>query len=171
MSAAEPATSLDVEVFRHQAGMIRAVVGMNTEGMTQADSLAKPAPAGNCANWVLGHLLGVYNNALGLLGQDRVLPADRLERYKRGSAPLGDAGEAMDFGEMRDAWSRTCDAVDAGLAHLNPDGLDKPAPFSPSGNPNETVRSLISTVMFHQTYHAGQLGVLRRIAGKPGAIA
>ena len=170
MSAAEPATSLDVEVFRHQAGMIRAVVGMNTEGMTQADSLVKPEPAGNCANWVLGHVLCVYNNALGLLGQERVVPADGLERYKRGSAPLADTAEALDFGEMVAAWDRTCDAVDAGLAQLGPDGLDRPAPFSPSGNPNETMRSLISTVLFHQTYHAGQLGLLRRIAGKPGAI-
>jgi uncharacterized damage-inducible protein DinB len=41
---------------------------------------------------------------------------------------------------------------------------------SPSGNPDETVRSLITTVMFHQAYHAGQTAVLRRIAGREGAI-
>ena len=33
-----------------------------------------------------------------------------------------------------------------------------------------TVRSIINTVMFHQAYHAGQTAVLRRIAGKEGAI-
>ena len=93
-----------------------------------------------------------------------------LKRYDRGSPPLTDPGEARDLGEMMAAWDETCRRVDAGLANLTSDALDRPAPFSPSGNPNETVRSLVSTILFHQSYHAGQLGVLRRVAGKPGAI-
>ena len=48
--------------------------------------------------------------------------------------------------------------------------LDRPAPHSPSGNPDETVRSLLTTVFFHQAYHAGQTALLRRIAGREGAI-
>jgi uncharacterized damage-inducible protein DinB len=32
------------------------------------------------------------------------------------------------------------------------------------------VRSLLSLVMFHQAYHVGQSGLLRRIAGKEGKI-
>jgi len=47
--------------------------------------------------------------------------------------------------------------------------LDRPVK-SPTGNPNETVRTLLTTIMFHQAYHAGQTAVLRRIAGKEGAI-
>lgn len=60
--------------------------------------------------------------------------------------------------------------VDAGLAGLTPDVVDSPAAGSPTGNPDETVRSLLTTVMFHQAYHAGQTAVLRRVAGKEGAI-
>jgi hypothetical protein len=60
--------------------------------------------------------------------------------------------------------------VDAGLAAIDPETFDDPVPESPTGNPDETVRSLMSTVMFHQAYHAGQTAVLRRIAGKEGAI-
>jgi uncharacterized damage-inducible protein DinB len=48
--------------------------------------------------------------------------------------------------------------------------MDEPAPFSPTNNPKETVRSLLATVFFHQAYHVGQTGLLRRIAGKEGAI-
>ena len=68
------------------------------------------------------------------------------------------------------ALNEAAERVDAGLAALGPDLLDQPAPTSPSGDPDETVRTLLTTVMWHQAYHTGQTGVLRRIAGKEGAI-
>ena len=79
--------------------------------------------------------------------------------------------EALDFQVLLAAWNDASDRVDAGLAAVTPEALDKPASGSPTNNPNETVRSLLPTVLFHQAYHAGQTGILRRIAGKPGAIA
>jgi uncharacterized damage-inducible protein DinB len=86
------------------------------------------------------------------------------------AAPIQDRAEALSFEEMLNAWNQAVQRVDAGLAGLTPDVLDRPAPGSPSGNPNETVWSLLTTVMFHQAYHAGQTAVLQRVAGKEGAI-
>lgn len=169
MSTASPAADRDVETFRHQAGMTRGVVQINLEGITHEESLIQPRPDGNSLNWVLGHLVCVYNNSLPLFGQQPVIDRERLAHYDRGSPPL-DPAKALELGELTAAWNQVADRVDAGLAELSGDVLDRPAPFSPSGNPNETVRSLVSTVMFHQAYHSGQLGLLRRIAGKPGAI-
>jgi uncharacterized damage-inducible protein DinB len=93
-----------------------------------------------------------------------------LTHYARGASPIRDRAEALTFEEILDAWNQAVERVDAGLAGLTPDVLDRPAPGSPTGNPKETVRSLLTTVMFHQAYHAGQTAVLRRIAGKEGAI-
>lgn len=169
MTTAAPGAASAVEVFRHQAGLVRAVVGMNVEGITHEESLAQP-PQGNCLNWVVGHLTAVYNNFLPLLGQEPVRDKAALARYDRGSAPVRDAHDATPLAELLAAWSEAADRVDAGLAALSPDVLDRPAPFSPSGDPNETVGTLVSTVLFHQAYHAGQLGLLRRVAGKEGAI-
>ena len=165
------AATTEIETFRHQAGMARDVVRINTDGVTHEESLIQPHPGGNCLNWVVGHLVCIYNNALPLLGQEPVMEKDALKRYDRGSSPLRDPADAMSFGELLAAWDRLAERVDAGLAGLTPEYLDQPAPFSPGDNPNETVRSLVSTVLFHQAYHAGQTGVLRRLAGKPGAIA
>jgi hypothetical protein len=171
MNAAAPAVNHEVETFRHQAGMIRYVVLLNLDGITQEESLVQPQPHGNCANWVLGHLVCIYNKALGLLGQQPVMdPAGPIARYDRGSSPMLEPSEALDISELRAAWNDATERVDAGLAELSAGVLDARAPFSPSGNPDETTRSLVSTVLFHQAYHAGQLGLLRRIAGKPGAI-
>lgn len=170
MSTAAPAVSQLIDTFRHQARMTRYVVGMNLDGITQEESLVQPQPHGNCANWVLGHLVYTYDRTLPLLGQEPVLEPAALARYERGSSPILSASEARDVAELLAAWNAVSERVDAGLARLDPDTLETPAPFSPSNDPNETVRSLLSTVLFHQAYHAGQTGLLRRIAGKEGAI-
>lgn len=160
----------ELELLQHQAGMVKAVVGMNLDGVTQAESLVQPQPAGNCLNWVLGHLLYVYNASLPLVGEESVVPPQSIERYNRGSQPLRDASEARSLDELRSLWETVTERFGRGLARLAPEALDRPAPFSPSNNPNETVRTLLSTIVFHQSYHAGQLGVLRRVAGKEGAV-
>ena len=83
---------------------------------------------------------------------------------------MTDPAEARDLGEIMAAWTEATRRVDGGLEGLKPEFLAERAQFSPSGNPDETNGSLLTTVLFHQAYHAGQTAVLRRIAGKEGAI-
>jgi len=170
MTAPASHSSSAIGILRHQAGMVHQVVRINLDGVTQAESLVQPQPAGNCINWVVGHLLAIYHQALPLLGQEPVIEPSVIQRYNRGSAPMLDAAEALDISELMTAWDECCRRVDAGLAGLSDEKLAAPAPRSPTNNPNETIASLLSTVCWHQAYHAGQTGVLRRIAGKPGAI-
>jgi uncharacterized damage-inducible protein DinB len=169
MTRTASAATAEIELWRLQARMARDVVNANTHGLTHEDSLVEPRPGGNRLNWVLGHLLSVYDGFLPLLKQEPVM-APATQRFARGSRPLTDPAEAIDFGKLLAAWNQASERVDAGLARLDPDVLARPVPNSPSGNPDETVRSLITTVMFHQAYHAGQTAVLRRIAGREGAI-
>lgn len=163
-------TASEAAVFRHQAGMIHKVVQINVDGITQEESLIQPQPGGNCLNWVVGHLVSIYETALPVVGQEPVRGKEALKRYARGSAPVQDASEAMDLQELLTLWDEASKRFDAGLANLTAEVLDQPAPFSPGKNPNETVRTLLCAVLFHQAYHAGQLGLLRRAAGKEGAI-
>jgi uncharacterized damage-inducible protein DinB len=138
-------------------------------GLTHQDSLVQPSPAGNRLNWVLGHLLWAYNGILPLLNQEPVMDQESLKRYARGAPPIRDDSEALDFQNLLNAWTEVVERFEAGLAGITPDLLDRPAD-SPTDDPDETVRTLLTTVMFHQAYHAGQTAVLRRIAGKEGAI-
>ncbi len=170
MATTVSAPANEIEVLRQQNRMTHQVVRRNTDGISHAESLLAPHPAGNCMNWVVGHLLCVYNNVLPGIGQTAVMEKAELARYDRGSAPLQPAGEAMDFGALLVAFDKAVDRFDAGLSNLTTAVLDQKAPFSPTNNPDETMRSLITTVLFHQSYHAGQTGILRRVAGKPGAI-
>lgn len=170
MSAAAPGTAGDVEVLRHQARLTHQVVRLNTDGLTQEESLVQPHPGGNCLNWIVGHLVAIYDRALPLLGQEPVMGAGAMERYDRGSAPLRDPAEARPLAELLAAWDEASRRAAAGLAGLTAEALDRPAPFSPGDDPDETMRTLVATMIFHQAYHAGQTGVLRRIAGREGAI-
>lgn len=170
MTPTAPATVSEIEVFRLQARMVQTVVRLNVDGVSQEESLIQPSPAGSCLNWVVGHLACIYNKVLPLLDQEPVADEATLKRYDRGAPPLRDAAEALELRDLMAAFEKASERVDAGLAGLAPEALDRKAPFSPGGNPDETVRSLLSTVFFHQAYHAGQSGILRRIAGKEGAI-
>ena len=165
-----PAIAGEVEILKRQTRAIHGALRRNVEGFTQQDSLKQPEPGGNCLNWVVGHLLCVYDQVLPGIGQQPVLGAVALKRYERGSSELHDAGEALPLADLLAAWDEAAKRVEAGLGMLTAEKMDGPAPFSPSNNPNETVRSLLATVFFHQAYHTGQTGLLRRMAGKEGAI-
>jgi len=169
MTETAAAAHPQAEVFRHLAHINHKVLHINCEGLSQQDSLVQPEPAGNCLNWVVGHMVNVQDKIIGMLGGQPVM-GDALARYERGSAPLTDAAQALPLDELLAAWDESATRLDAGLAGLTPEVLDRQVPDSPSKNPDETVRTLLGSVMFHQGYHAGQTGLLRRIAGKPGAI-
>ena len=170
MSSQSAPTSREIDMLRHQSRMVRQVVHLNVDGLTQEETLIQPQPDGNCLNWVVGHLLAIYHHALPLLSQEPVLPASVLQRYDRGSMPIRNAADAMNISTLLTAWDECCRRIDAGLADLPLDRLDAPAPTSPTNNPDETVGSLLNTVCWHQAYHSGQTGILRRLADKPGAI-
>jgi uncharacterized damage-inducible protein DinB len=156
----------EVEVFRQLARLSHQVLRANVADMTHEESLIQPEPAGNCMNWVVGHVLHVYAGVLTRLGQTPVLSLDELARYARGGAPLRDGAEALRFERLAEAWDASWPRVDAGLAGLTPEALEAP------GLPGfgDTVRDLLGFVFFHQAYHTGQAGILRRIAGRAGAI-
>lgn len=169
-ATAGPVVIGEVSVLREQAQTISRVLRGNTEGLTQEDCLVQPQPGGNCLNWVVGHLLETWDMVLPLVGQEPVVGREALARYKRGSEALRDSGQALPLADLLAACDEAARRMDEGLATLTLENLDALAPFSPRKKPDETVRSLLSLVMFHQAYHAGQTGLLRRIAGKEGKI-
>ena len=158
-----------VEVFQYQSGMADFIVRTNAAGIDEAESLVAPHDGGNCANWVLGHLVSTYDQILPALGQEPVMPEEKVRRYARGSEPITPE-EATPFPELLEAWDEATRRIQAGLSAFPGARLTEPVADSPSGNPEETVQTLLCAVMGHQAYHGGQLAVLRRVIGMAGAI-
>ena len=171
MPTTTPETTREIEAFRHQAEMIDEVLRINARGLTHEDSLIQPRPAGNCLNWVVGHLLWTYDYNLPELGQEPVMEEGALKWYARGVPPLRDRSEALDFQGLLNAWDESAGRIDAGLEGLTADALKQPARPIAGDDSGETVRERLIGVLFHQAYHIGQTALLRRIAGKDGAIA
>lgn len=152
-----------------QFEIAKMVVQVNTEGISHEQSLISPSEGGNCLNWVVGHLVAAYNDLLKGIGGESVWDAERQALYGRGSEPiLAERAVPIDLllADFATAHGRVVERV----AALTPDELAAPAPYSPLNNPDETVGSLIGLLAFHQSYHTGQTGLLRRVAGHAGAI-
>jgi len=147
------------------------VLTRNAEGITHEMSLAAPSPGGNCMNWVLGHILSTRSTILKLAGEEPVWGEAEAAPYQRGSEPLtpGRAAVARPFAELLADLARSQERLMAGLARITPEQLAAPGlPGVPGGD--QPVGTQLAVLNFHEAYHAGQTGILRRLAGLPGAI-
>jgi hypothetical protein len=162
----QPSVAKEMAILRRQGQGVARTVVINLDGITHEESLIQPHPGGNCINWVLGHLLSIYNQVLPLLGETPATDPDTIERYKRGSQAMTNPTEARRFEELRSEWDETVKRVDAGLAGLTTEQLDQLAPPGPPLVPGDRVRDLLSVVLFHQGHHAAQTGVLGWRGGK-----
>ncbi len=158
-----------VEPLIQQLALSHWAVTTNLEGVTHEESLQQPLPGGNCLNWVVGHIVRARNEALSVLSSQDWQDEHTMQ-YRRGSKPDTPPEEPIDFSELRDALNATYERYLHGLRALSAERLAQKAPFSPANDPNETIGSLMAKFAFHEAYHTGQTGILRRLARKEGAI-
>jgi uncharacterized damage-inducible protein DinB len=138
-------------------------LNVNVEGLSHEESLLQPPGGGNCLNWVVAHIVANRNHVLGLLGEQPIWAEADYNRFKRGSAPVKNAGDARPFASTLEDFTRSQERIRAGLDRLGDAGL-----AAQSGE--ETVGDKLAFLHFHEAYHIGQAALLRRMAGKDGAI-
>lgn len=157
------ANTTNADVLKMLFGYNYEVLKTNLEGLTHEESLVQPQPAGNCLNWVLGHIVATRDAALEMLRQERVWNNDVATRYRRGSAPISDGSNAEPLEKIVVDLHRSQDRLVIGLADVTDQNLDQAAG-------DQTLGQRLFLLQFHEAYHAGQTGLLRRIAGHEGAI-
>ncbi len=140
---------------------------MNLEGLTHEESLIQPQPAGNCLNWIVGHILANRAGMLGLLGKEPVWNDQEAAPYQRGSKPLTDPALVKTLEDIVAMLETSQESILAGLGEMSAEGLQAPAP---SGKEGETVETGLAALVFHEAYHVGETGILRRLLGHEGAI-
>jgi hypothetical protein len=136
----------------------------NLAGITHEESLIQPSPGGNSLNWVLGHLVATRNLVMQTLGAPAVWSNEEAAPYERGAKPSRDGAYARRLEDLIAALDRSQPVVMARVRTLSAEDLARPSRMG-------TVGDLLTTLCFHEAYHVGQFGLLRRLLGKDGAIA
>ena len=153
------------DLLVQQFALVYDVSAANLDGMTHEDSLVSVG-GGNCANWILGHLVNVHNGVMRLAGAEPVWEDPQLERA--GWDPIDDPSKAIDWEPLRTRFLASRGRCLDAIGRLSDDALDEEVP-DPFGG-TTTRGALLGLISTHQWYHVGQLGIARRAAGRAGAI-
>ncbi|KXK42006.1 MAG: hypothetical protein UZ05_CHB002003052 [Chlorobi bacterium OLB5] len=131
------------------------VINMSVNDISHEESLVSPPAGGNSINWVLGHMIFHRDVTREILGLEK-LYGGSLEQYARGSGQLQPA-KAIEFSRLIEMYNSGHKALTEKLKNTD---------LIPDAEKRETV----TTLAFHEAYHVGQVGILRRVIGKEGAI-
>lgn len=136
----------------------------NLEGITHEESFIAPEPAGNCLNWVLGHIVATRNRLLPLVGEAPIWPRELAFLYsgREGAGWLRETASHLD--SIKTDLARSQQQLLSALDNMTDQALAAP---SHDGRP---LAQVIGFFQFHESYHGGQIALLRRIIGKPGVI-
>lgn len=146
------------------------VAGRNIEGFTHEDSLRQP-PAGNCLNWLVGHVVATRQHILAMVGIDPVWTKEETARYDRGGSPvLGDGPDILPFDRIRKDLDRTQELLRSAWKTIDADRLAQPLPADRNPFQVDNLGEMLAALSFHESYHVGQCGIVRRLLGKEGAI-
>ncbi len=123
--------------------------------------LSKPGDNSNHMTWVAGHVVVHRARISKLLGASWSAPWENL--FVRG-AKLEEDAQYPRPEEIQRAWKEVCEKLSASLANVSPETLSKTV-ASPSPSLDGTVGGLVAFLCFHETYHVGQLGFLKKMLG------
>jgi uncharacterized damage-inducible protein DinB len=136
----------------------------NLQGISHQESLVHPHPGGNCLNWVLGHVVATRNVLLTTLGEAPIWTDAEAEAYQRGARTPLSPVNARALEDIVTAYNASQEAIVSRVSALTETDLSRP-------HQGQTLGAWVAGVSFHESYHVGQLGLLRRLLGKVGAIA
>jgi hypothetical protein len=131
------------------------VLNLNLKDITHEESLVAAPGGGNSINWIVGHIIVSRDDIRELLGLDR-LYGDEMKMYQRGAEAVKPA-ELFQFSKLMEMYNDGQHILEEKMKHT--DLRD-----------NDEKYRMVTFLAFHEAYHSGQTGILRRIIGKEGVI-
>ncbi len=131
----------------------------HTEGITHDEGCRAPKGGGNSLNWVLGHIAASRNDIHSLIGAPPAWSAETAALYLRGSSGVTDGATARPVPEILDVLDRSTTTIKARLAEMPSTDFERKLEKG-------TVGERLAFLQFHESYHTGQVGLLRRLLGK-----
>lgn len=152
-----------------QLAFTQFAAAKTTADITHEESLRRAVADGSHMNWLMGHIVNGRNGMLRLLGEAPLWSDDEAAPYQRGAAFRPPEGY-RDFAEIVALFQGSQERVLAALNTTTPERWNAVAPREHVLREGMTVGEMVSALVFHEAYHVGQTGILRRLIGKEGAI-
>lgn len=140
---------------------IDGIIKRKTEGLNHADSMKQLPFPGNCMNWNLGHILVYRMQYLGVMDGSSKPNPDEFALYGGGSQPLTDSSRAI---PLETLLQRLDDASARVIAALTSIPVQRLAEVYDQERGTTVADRLAFYLVFHESYHAGQLELLRELA-------
>ena len=115
-----------------------------------------PQAGGNCINVVMGHIVVTRDTLLESFGFEGMCDEKMKNVYAQGAPPIK-AEDATDINKLLKMYNESQEKV------------MKVIPQTDLSGDEEKKKNLLG-LAFHEAYHAGQIGILRRVIGKEGKI-
>lgn len=137
------------------------LIERHVEGLSHEESVLQPPFPANCLNWVLGHIISRRNSALELLGAEPIWSEEVMNRYRSGSDPIRSTEEARELPALLQDLAETQGRIAQELKEAPPEKLDEVVETDRGTKP---VWEHLAGLHWHETYHTGQLDILRAMA-------
>ncbi|MBX3051581.1 MAG: DinB family protein [Caldilineaceae bacterium] len=150
-----------IQQYINSVKRIDTIIKRKSEGLTHADSMRQLPFPGNCMNWNIGHILVYRMQYLGVIdGISQPDPAE-FAIYGGGSQPLTDSSKAIPLEVLL---ARIDDASAQVIAALASMPAEKLAEIYDAEQGTTLADRLTFYLLFHESYHAGQLEILHELA-------
>ncbi len=127
------------------------VFSINLQGITHEESVLEMYNC-NSINWIVGHLVYTRNSILSALGLPPIASEDLKPIYARGVVGA-DMTKALNLDILKKMYVDSQPLVMEGLLKIT----------------DEAILDQVTFLGFHEAYHIGQIGILRKMLGKEGA--
>lgn len=165
-------TSLEQQHWLEIFATNQWVIDKQLDGLTHEDSLIMPPFRANCLNWVVGHIVEHRDWMLRALDEPSLMPARLVDIYRRGSQTIQVGDEVADFSTLLDYIARSKTDIIGAMQRVTLEFLaEKPQTGILMPNHKDKTRlERLQGLLWHETYHTGQLELLRQLAGKDDAV-
>jgi uncharacterized damage-inducible protein DinB len=132
------------------------------DGISETEAQARPSGGTNSIAFIAGHVVTSRSYLLKVLGAEQTNP---LAATIAPTRSIDQIEQLPSLADIVAAWNAAHDALDRRLATIGAAELDAPV-TTRLPVPDPTVLGILTFLTQHDSYHVGQLGLLRKFAGQ-----
>lgn len=152
------------KLWRTAFGNNVRLLELNGAGLTPELAAQRSASGVASAAWIVGHLVTARRRILKLVGG--TLPEDPVweQHYARGGPG---ASAHLDWAGLVETFRATDQVMKEAFLQLTE--WDRPT-LNPALGTEQPLEQVLAFLYMHECYHLGQIGIIRKLHGLPGAI-